>query len=223
MKATDVELALTPKELKTLATRLDTIDDIELRAAIALSGGSTTPPDLNHTRPQPRSQPPYPLHLEAMLETLYNELGTVARDMCESRGVTYPGGRSCSAVAHWISDYRTSLATMPHGVELYDGLLKAIDDAARAVNQLDAERAISREMVDAANRSIITLSTVDSIARSLGDSAKGLNRERMRTLVKRGWLFSVSEDPDSGTKFYRLGDVLAAHRNCSKRRSKKTA
>ena len=223
MNATDADLALTPKELKTLATRLDTIDDIELRAAIALSGGSTTPPDLNHTRPQPRSRPPYPLHLEAMLETLYNELGTVARDMCESRGVTYPGGQSCSAVAHWISDYRTSLATMPHGVELYDGLLKAIDEAARAVNQLDAERAISREMVDAANRSIVTVSTIEGIAKKLGDEGRGLGRERMQTLIRSSGLCATSTDPDSGTKFYRLGDVLFFHATFKRRTRRRSA
>lgn len=217
------ELALTPKELKTLADRLDTISDIELRAAIALTGNASNPVDLNHTRPQPRSRPPYPLHLETMLETLYNELGTVARDMCEHREMTYPGGQSCAAVAKWISDYRTSLATMPQGIELYDGLIKAIDCAARAVNQLDEERAISQEMIDAANRSIVTVSTIEGIARKLGDEGKGLGRERMQTLIRSSGLCEASTDPDTGTKFYRLGDVLFFHATHSRRTRRKSA
>lgn len=221
---TTTDFVLTDTELQTLARKLDTISDIELTAAIALTGGTTTPPALATTRPQPRSRPPYPLHLEAMLEKLYNELATTARDICEHRSVTYAGsGGSCVALARWISDYRTSLATMPQGVELYDGLIAACDEAARAVNQLDEDRAISQEMVDAANRSIVTVATIETIARKLGDEGKGLGRERMQTLIRSSGLCEASTDKDTGTKFYRLGDVLFFHATHSRRTRRKSA
>lgn len=222
MNATAID-ALTEAELRTLATKLDTIRDIELEAAIALTGQASNTQGPVTSRPQPRSKPPYPLHLQAMLERLYNELATTARDMSEHRGLSYGGGQSCYAVARWISDYRMSLATMPHGIELYDGLIEAIDRVAQAMNQAEDERVISQAMVEAANRSVVTVSSIEGIARKLGTEGKGLTRERMQTLIRHSGLSSASVDPDTGTKFYRLGDVLFFHASHKQRARRKSA
>lgn len=217
---------LTRDELKTLHAKLDTISDIELRAAIALTprlaAANAQPPDLAGTRAQPRSRPPYPLHLNEMLERLYNELATTARHMCEHRGLDYAGGVSCAAVAKWIDDYRQSLASMPDGIELYDNLIRHLDIAAKALNRHDEDRHISQAMVEAANRSVVTVGTIEGIARQLGDSGKGLTRERMQTLIRASGLTETSTDKGTGTKFYRLGDVLFFHKT-HKRRARRSA
>lgn len=60
------------------------------------------------------------------------------------------------------------------------------------------------------------VSTIDGIARRCG--AVGLNRDRLRLLVKGGPVKPVSIDKDTGTHFYRLG----AH-NKHTRRNRKVA
>ncbi|MBF6339701.1 hypothetical protein IU450_27970 [Nocardia abscessus] len=73
---------------------------------------------------------------------------------------------------------------------------------------LDDDIVIDQARLRAANNKVVTAYQVEKLAAKLGDVGKGLNRDRVRYLTKKG-LQEV--DRDGETKFYRLGDVLAVH------------
>lgn len=209
------DLTVTRAEIELLAEKLATVSDLSEEMAIALTGESRiSDGGLGIRRPQPGSREPYPLHLESLIDDLMNELSTTVRHICEVRGLT-GGGGGCASMASWLIRYRMAIAVMPDGGEIFESLCKVIDRCARAMNQTEDEYVIDQRRLDQANKSVVTLATIEPIARKLGDLGKGLNRERMRTLAKRGGLEHVSIDDDTKAKFYRLGDVLEAHKNYS--------
>lgn len=114
-----------------------------------------------------------------------------------------------------------------YGLALCEGSAAALDDitdrvqACRRIVDLppDDYVVIDEQRVREANRSVVTLSTVSVIAARLGDVGRGLNRDRLRTLAKHGKVAPDSVDPETGTKFYKLGDVLHAHHAHRTRRS----
>lgn len=208
---------ITRAETEYLAEKLDTIPSLELEMTIALTSQARISDGPSTSRPKPGSRPPYPIHLEHEVDLLRNELTTVARDMCEARGLEYDGGSSCTGVSKWLKQYRYALALMPQAPELFDGLCKRIDHCARTMNHIKAEYVIDEKRVEAANRTVVSTGTIEPIARRLGDLGKGLNARRIRTLCKHAGLEHVSEDDDTGMRFYRLGDVIEAHKRHKRR------
>lgn len=217
------DLTVTRAELEILKEKLEQVVDLERRMAIALTDGQSRMSDggLGIRRPQPGSREPYSIHVDVLLDELQSELTTTVRHICESRGLSYEGSGYPTALSKWLIRYRVAIAVMPDGAEIFEKLCKLVDRCARSMNTTEREYVIDQEMVNEANRSIVTLSTIEPIARKLGDVGKGLNRDRMRTLTKRGGLAHASEDEDTKTKFYRLGDVLEAHQSYSSRNRKK--
>ncbi|HEY9315804.1 hypothetical protein [Williamsia sp.] len=212
-------LTVTRAELEYLKDKLDQVVDLERRMAIALTDGQSRNSDggLGIRRPQPGPREPYGLHVEVLLDELQNELTTTVRHICEVRGLSYQGSRYPTALAKWLIRYRVAIAVMEDGGEIFKKLCRIIDRCARSMNTNEREYTIDEEMVKEANRQIVTVSTIEKLAHKLDKVGKGLNARRMRTLCKHAGLTHVSEDPDTGTRFYRLGDVLDAHKRHASR------
>lgn len=198
---------LTRAEVDYLAEKLSHVPDLESEMAIALTGQSSARGNTGR-RMKPGSRPPYPLHIEAMLDELKAELVGAVRHVIESRGIDYDGGDTLSGCSKWLIRYRFALSMMVDAGETFDGLCKVIDRARRTMQHEEREE-ISRAQVDAANRQVVTSSQVEVLARKLGEDFRTLNRKRVDYLRKRGVLRGECHD---GEWFYRLGDVLEAHR-----------
>lgn len=206
MSEPDDGLFITRAELEYLTAKLKLVDHLVMEMAIALSGDAVI--EGSAGRSAPRSKAPYPIHLEALLGELTNELGTTIRDICETRCLPYEGGQGVSSMSAWLVRYRYALAMSPQAPELFDGLVRIIDRCLRAMNQLEYEHMISQNRIDAANRQVVTGPQMEKLARKLGDQGKGLTERRVKHLRDRG-LLSGTKDGD--TWFYHLGDILAAH------------
>ncbi|ROZ88997.1 hypothetical protein [Gordonia sp. OPL2] len=166
---------------------------------------------------QQHSKPPYAMHIEALIDELRNELATVIRDMCETRKVEYTDGQDERAMARWLIQNRYGLAMMQQAPELFEGLVTVIDKCLRSVGQLQPEYRVTPTKVKAANKQVVTGPQVEKLARQLGDEARGLTRKRVDHLRRIGEL-DGTQDAESGTWFYHLGDVIDAHKRAKQYR-----
>lgn len=210
---------ITRAETEYLAEKLDQVPDLEREMAIALTSGQAriSGSSLGIRRPQPGSREPYSIGLEDTANNLHSELSTTARHVCEIRGMDYDGGFSTAGIAMWLRRYRYAIALMEDAGEMFEKLCHAIDRASKAMNTHEREYVINQAMVEEANRQIVTVAAMEKLAPKLDKLGKGLNARRMRTLCKHAGLEHVSVDRDTGTKFYRLGDVLEAHKRHARR------
>ncbi|GAB2646223.1 hypothetical protein GCM10027169_12980 [Gordonia jinhuaensis] len=215
---------LSDGELLDLAGKLDaiTIDLVDRLVYLATEPMPRLGVAGPHVRSQPCSRPPYNIGAEIILDKLGNELSTTVRHLCEHRGQEVPTLGSIVELAGWLRKHRVAIATMPDARDLHDALCRVCDEARRAAHLEEREYRISQAMVDEANRQLVTSQQIVKLAHKLGDQGKGLSYERVRTLRRRGGLTVAYEDAETGTLFYRLGDVLAAH-SAYRRRSTKNA
>lgn len=203
---------LTRAEVEYLAEKLDQLPEIERELAIALTG-QTRSPDTSGPRSQPRSRPPYPVHIEVLLDELKAKLVTAVRDVEQTRGIVYESGDTITACGVWLKRHRVALQMMATGVKRFDSLCTIIDRCSNTLGRnhvaplAPAEKAMARS-------AIVTASTIETVAKRVG--AQGLNDRRLRLLAKRGAVRSVSTAAD-GSILYRLGDVLDAHRDTPRR------
>lgn len=205
---------LTEGDLNDLARTLDQITtDLVDRLAIASEPWSRLGISGPHVQSQPCSRPPYNLGAEIILEELRNELTTTVRHMCEHRRIDVPAVNSLVAAAGWIRKHRVAIAVMPDGHDIVRALTRAVDHAVRSVGVVEQEYRIPRhreqEMTARANRIDVDAAAVARMAHKLGDQAKGLNRDRVDFLRRKGYL---AGEQVNGKWWYKLGDVLAAHK-----------
>lgn len=161
-------------------------------------------------RPGPRA----PFHLGAWIaaEELHNALATWVRLACEQRCIYYRESNDMVTLARWLRKNMVALALTEGAGEACTDLTDKIADCRRHVDlPPDDEIMIDHVRVAEAAGSVVTLETVTVVANRIGPMADGLNRDRLRYLVKRGKVKHCRQDPDSGTKFYRLGEVMHAH------------
>ena len=205
------DLVVSDGELADLADQLARVADIAMNLAIAATGHQSRGDGPG--RSAPASRPPYNVGAQQALDDLCNELGTTVRHICEYRAMPVPD--SCSTIlgqATWLRHNRIAIGVMSDGREIYDRLDKAITRAARAAGEVEREnRFIDKAMVEEANRQVVTGRQVERLAHKLGDQAKGITERRVKYLRTKGFL-TGTQDPETQTWFYRLGDVLAAHR-----------
>ncbi|WP_280455468.1 hypothetical protein [Nocardia brasiliensis] len=118
-------------------------------------------------------------------------------------------------LARWLDRHLIPFAMTEHAHRMYVDILAAVR-ACRDVVDLPAEDVVlvTEARLRAANNSVLTADQVERIAAGLGDIGRGLNRDRVRYLAKRGLAVAAR---DGDTKFYRLGDVLAAHQRHGRR------
>ncbi|MFI6215653.1 hypothetical protein ACIBCD_26985 [Nocardia brasiliensis] len=118
-------------------------------------------------------------------------------------------------LARWIDKHMIPFALTEHAYTMYIDITATIRSCRDAID-LPAEDVVivTEARLRAANNSVLTADQVERIAAGLGDIGRGLNRDRVRYLAKRG-LEVAARDGD--TRFYRLGDVLAAHQRTGRR------
>ena len=175
---------------------------------------------------------------------LENTLTTAIRHVCETRGLDYmpvgythrsgfigplqadqariPAGyddRALSVLTRWLRVHVITFAMTEGCVEWADEIEGYAQDITSLVDlPPDDTISVDDAKVAAAYKQVVTLSTIDVVARKVGDICDGLNSRRMRTLIKHGKLRPDSMNPETGTKFYLLGDVLDAHKGHQRRR-----
>lgn len=214
------DLTVTRAEIELLAEKLATVSDLTEEMAIALTGQARISDGLGIRRPQPGSREPYPLHLETLLDSLCNEIYTTVRHICEVRGLPASGG-GAAAQAKWLIRYRMAIAVMPDGGEIFESLCRVIDRCAKAMNHAEDEYVIDQQMWDAANRQVMTGVQIEKLSHKLGEDGKGLTRKRIDSLRIRHGL-DGTRDTDTNVWFYRLGDVIKAHREAKRYRPRQT-
>ncbi|UAW08346.1 helix-turn-helix DNA binding domain protein [Gordonia phage Whitney] len=202
---------LTRAEVDHLAGQLELLPEIEREIAIGLTG--QTRMSESNGRSQPRSRPPYPVHLQVLCDDLKTELVSAVRDICESRTLDYSGADTITGAGKWIHHNRFALQLMESGVETFESLCKVIDRCGRTLGQDDAAPLAPAER-DRARAAIVTVSTIEAVAKRVG--AQGLTSKRLRLLAKKSAVRPVTTAAD-GSVLYRLGEVLDAHRDMPKR------
>lgn len=167
-----------------------------------------------HVQTQPSSRPPYPIGAEHTLTTLREVLAQTITAISAHRHQEPPENiTTLVQAATWLRKHHIALAGMADGRAHADTLHRAVTAARRAVTTSDDQPMhVTPSMVADANRQLMTAQQIARLAYKLGDQAKGLTYERIRTLVRRDALKAADIDQDTSTRFYRLGDVLAAHR-----------
>lgn len=173
-------------------------------------------------RSRPESQVPFNIDASEAADELHNALATWVRHVCEERHIIYTDSGDILTLARWLRRNMVALALTEGSPEAYGDLVDKIDACRSRIDLPPDDRVvIDGTRVAAANRSVVTLDTVGGVAARLGPMGKGLNRDRLRLLAKRGDVRPYgAPDPDTGTRFYRLGDVLHAHNGRAVRRSK---
>lgn len=170
-------------------------------------------------RQRPESRVPFHLGASQASEALRNCLSTWVRLVCEERGIQYREAADTLSLARWLRKHVTALALTQGAEEAYSDIKAALDECRRQIDLPDEDEiVIDPARVRAANRSVVTLATITPIANRIGALGKGLNRDRLRYLEKTGKVRACSEDPDTGTRFYKLGDVLHGHNDRTKRK-----
>ncbi|MFT4125092.1 MAG: hypothetical protein QM662_02525 [Gordonia sp. (in: high G+C Gram-positive bacteria)] len=205
-------------EVDELAQKLADLPTIEREFAIALTGQTRLPGPRGAItrRPQPDSRPPYPLHIADALDALKATLVAAVRDIEETRHLRYTGGDTITGCGTWLTRNRFALMLMDTGMAHWEHLCHEIDQCAHMLGEREAAYTVSQARVDAANRQRVTALEAERIARKLGDAGRGLTRQRVDKLRRRGLLAGArasNEDPWT----YALGDVLRAHQEGQKK------
>jgi hypothetical protein len=176
----------------------------------------------NIRRPRPESRMPYHIGAAHASDELHNCLTTWVRFTCEHRQFNYRDHADTITLARWLARNIIPLALTPGSEESADDIIAHID-ACRECVDLPPEDTIviNPSRIDAANRVIVTAGQTAKLAHKLGDFGKKLNEVRVHSLNRGGHLRPIEVDEQTGTKFYRLGDILHAHTSCEKRERKK--
>lgn len=201
---------LSRAECKRLVEYLREIPDLIEPLALAYLRQSRRGLDASTTRRPPQSTPPVDVEADQLAEDLHNTLTGWIRVVCDQRALENPGATTLAGAAKWLDKYVISLA-------MTEGALAAFDDITEGIERVKSRLlmpdvgALTEEELTGANRMILTAYQIDRALPLLGDRGEGLNRRRVEILARAGVLQPCDRDPDTGTKFFRLGDILAAH------------
>ena len=169
-------------------------------------------PGLGKRAGKPGSSLPFHLGAADAADQLHSTLVGWVRVMADQkRGKGLPANATLS-IAKWLHRNAEALALCEGSAEALDDIRDAVGECRRVVDiPPDDHVMIDPQRLEAANRSIVTRDSVETIAGKLGEMGTGLTARRLRTLEKAGILNAAGKDRDTGTLFYRLGDVLTAH------------
>jgi hypothetical protein len=198
---------LTRAEIDHLANQLAKLPGIEVELAVAVTGGRRGTPT---RRSVPRSRPPYSLEVQSLIDDMRSTLWAVIRDLCEQRAIDYGGGDSISGMGKWLHRNRFGLQLIESGAESFHDVCTLIDRCERALSFGNTPAPLAAEDRSKAEDARVSLSTVEVVARRVGEL--DLTRGRLRRLVKQARVRPVTTTAD-GTKLYRFGEIVAAHRD----------
>lgn len=197
---------LTRAEIDHLANELAKLPGIEAELAVAVTGVRRGAPV---RRAVPRSKPPYSIEMQSLIDDLRNTLVAVVRDLCEQRGLEYDGGQSISGISKWLHANRFGLQLIESGVESFNDLCTIITRCERSLSWSSMDAPLAAEDRAKAEDARVSLSTIEVVARRVGEM--DLTRGRLRLLIRESNLKPLAKTAD-GTKLYRFGDVVTAHR-----------
>lgn len=206
---TDTTMFLTRQDCHELVEALREIPDLMEPLALAIVRGDRHGLGSSTCRPAPQSKPPVDYGAQAMADDLHGLLTGWVRVVCEHRALEVPTLVAIPEAAQWLDRNVISLAMTPGAEAAYSDIIGAIRSVARRLDR-PADGALTDDDLASASRSVITAYQIDRVVHLLGERAVGLNRRRVELLDKAGVLRGT-RDRDTGTRFYRLGDILAAH------------
>lgn len=214
-------LYITRAEIDHLETKLGLVGNLVQEMSEAWDGQARMNDGPATSRAKPHSKPPYPIHLQDEQHTLAVVLHTVATKVSTARHLGFAAATTYS-MSRWLIRHSYDLAVMPTAPDLFEAVCKQIDHCARMMNQLDPEYVIDPEMVERANRQVMTSVQIEKVARKLGDECKGLNKNRVDSL-RRNHGLAFTKDPETGVFFYRLGDAITAHKTARRYKTRKAS
>lgn len=206
---------ITKGEIEALNAKLATVPELVEELAVYMTGEPRRGASNESARPAPKSRPPVPVDRYTIAAPLMTALHDAVDAILAAHSLDEPS-RLPIPMAAWLRRHRSALQTMPAGVRLADHLLTTIERLSARLLPGD-DYYVDPQMVEQANRQIVTAGQAERIARSLGEHGKGLNRRRIDALRRRGKL-AATRTSDAGEWLYRLGDVLDAHRKARKAR-----
>lgn len=201
---------LTRAEIDHLATQLAKLSILEVELAVAVTGvhrGNSV------RRSAPASRPPYSIEMQCLIDDLANVLWAVIRDLCEQRGLEYDSSASIAGMGKWLHGNRFGLQLIESGVESFNDVCNVIRRCEKALAYGDMPAPLLAEDRAKAEDARVSLSTIETVARSVGEL--DLTRGRLRRLIRQSDLSPLTTTAD-GTKLYRFGDVVSAHRAAPK-------
>lgn len=201
---------LTRAEIDYLADQLAKLPGLEMELAVAVTGMRRS---TGGRRSVPRSKPPYSIEMQALIDDLTSTLVTAIRDLCEQRALDYDGSSSISGMGKWLTRNRYGLQLIESGVESFHDLCEIITRCERAMAWSSMDAPLAAEDRAKAEDARVSLSTVEVVARRVGEL--DLTRSRLRRLVRESRVRPLTTAAD-GTKLYRFGDIVDAHRDMPK-------
>lgn len=202
------ELKLLIEVLRRIPGLAEELAITETRQSVIVKAG------LGGARKPKKRESALPFHVGAFdaMQALTNELGTWVRLVCEQRAMEQPKLSDLVSVAKWLDRNVIALAMTEGSDEAYVGIRDCVHDCERMIDlPPEDEIIIDPQRVKAANGQVLTAPQIEKLGGRLGDLGKGLDRRRVYRLKVAKELRPSFTDRDTGTEFYRLGDVLDAH------------
>lgn len=204
-------LFLNEDEILDLADKLDRVasDHLVEEMRQAADGQGRTV-DLAGISTAPRSKPPYPIGMAALIDELHNELSTTIRLLEEERGQHFSGSSDVTGMAAWLSRKVRDIALMEAAPEIHQGLTGVIRRSLESVH-LGERIQVTQSMLDdpTITWQWYTAGELGKLGRKFGDTT--LTKRRVEFLAAQHGLKGYRH-PDTRVTTYRLDVVLRAHR-----------
>ncbi|MBW0275018.1 hypothetical protein ATM97_27845 [Nocardia sp. MH4] len=206
----DTDMFLSRADCNELVAALREIPDLLEPLALAIVRGDRQGLDASTCRPAPQSKPPIDVAAQQMADDLHNLLIGWVRVVCEQRAIDPPAVETIPAAAKWLDRNVIALAMTEGATDAYRSITRAIAALQRRLDR-PGDGTLTEDELAGANRQVLTAYQIDKVVHLLGERGEGLSRRRVEVLDKAGALHPCSRDRDTGTRFYRLGDILEAH------------
>lgn len=206
----DTDMFLSRDDCHKLVAALREIPDLLEPLALAIVRGDRQGLDASTCRPAPQSKPPIDVAAQQMADDLHNLLTGWVRVVCDQRAMEVPEVGTIPAAAKWLDLNVIALAMTEGAGDAYRSITRAIAALQRRLDR-PGDGTLTEDEIAGANRQVLTAYQIDKVVHLLGERGVGLSRRRVEVLDKAGALHPCSRDKDTGTRFYRLGDILAAH------------
>lgn len=193
-----------------LVAALREIPDLLEPLALAIVRGDRQGLDASTCRPAPQSKPPIDVAAQAMADDLHNLLTGWVRVVCDQQAMEPPAVDTIPAAAKWLDRNVIALAMTEGAVDAFRSITRAIRALQRRLDR-PGDGTLTEDELAGANRQVLTAYQIDKVVHLLGERGEGLSRRRVEVLDKAGALNPCSRDRDTGTRFYRLGEILEAH------------
>lgn len=160
-------------------------------------------------RTPPKSRPPVNLDAQDLYDRCNAVLVAIAHDISEQRGIPIEPIERAADVVRWLHTHRFALQLIEFGNDPLTDACWIVTTIERALG-IAGHAPLGHTERGQAEDARVTLSTIEAVAGAAGEY--GLTRNRLRKLIERKYVRPLTTAVD-GTKLYRFGDVLAAHRD----------